>query len=75
MFPAGQADLGPLPGRVGLAARNPQPEPAGDLGDVLDLERNQLGAAQRAGEAEQQEQAGRAGRARKHRRSPPAGAA
>ena len=55
MFAAGQADLGPLPGRVGLAARNAEPEPAGDLGDVLDLQRHQLGAAQRAGEAKQQQ--------------------
>ena len=55
--PARQADLGPLPGLVGLAAADAQPQAAGDDGDVLDMEGNKFGAAQRAGEAEQQQRA------------------
>ena len=54
---ARQADLGPLPRLVGFAAADAQPQPAGDDGDVLDTQRNQFGAAQRAGEAEQQQRA------------------
>ena len=57
MSPARQADLGPLPRLVGFAAANAQPQPAGHHGDVLDAKRNQFGAAQRAGEAEQQQRA------------------
>jgi hypothetical protein len=43
--PACQADLGPLPRLVGLSPPNAQPQPTGDDGDVLDVERNQFGAA------------------------------
>ena len=52
---ARQADLRPLPRRIGLAARNAQPQPARVHADVVDAQRHQFGAAQRAGEAEQQE--------------------
>ena len=55
MLPPRQADLGPLPGLVGLAAADAQPQPAAHRGDILDLERHEFGAAQRAGEAEQQQ--------------------
>ena len=55
MPPARQTDLGPLPRLVGLAAADAQPQAAGDDGDVLDMEGNQFGAAQRGGEAEQQQ--------------------
>jgi hypothetical protein len=55
VFAARQADLGPLPRLVSFAASDAQPEPAGDDGHILDLERHQFGAAQRAGEAEQQQ--------------------
>jgi hypothetical protein len=54
MSPARQADLGPLPRLVGLAAANAQPEPVGDDGDVFGAQDNQFRAAQRADEAEQQ---------------------
>ena len=39
---ARQADLRPLPGLVGLAPADAQPQPAGDHGHVLDLQRHQL---------------------------------
>ena len=55
--PARQADLRPLPRLVGLSPADAQPQPAGDDGDVLDAERDQFGAAQRADEAEQQQRA------------------
>ena len=54
---ARQADLGPLPGLVGLAPADAQPQAAGDDGDVLDLQGDEFGAAQRGGEAEQQQRA------------------
>ena len=54
---ARQADLRPLPCLVGLAAADAQAQPAGDDGDVFDLQRHQFGAAQRADEAEQQQRA------------------
>ena len=45
MFAPRQADLGPLPRRVGLAPRDPDAQPAGGEGHVLDLQRHQLGTA------------------------------
>ena len=55
-LPARQADLGPLPrpGRSCCGRCRSRSPPASDR-DVLDLQRHQLGAAQRAGEAEQQQ--------------------
>jgi hypothetical protein len=50
-----QADLRPLPGGICLAAGDPEAQPAGDDRHVLDLQRDQFGAAQRAGKAEQQQ--------------------
>jgi hypothetical protein len=44
-----QADLGPLPCLVGLAAPDAQPQPAGDFHDILDLQADELGTAQGAG--------------------------
>src|SRR5271157_5073939 len=41
---ARQADLRPLPCRIGLAARNAQPQPARARADVFDAQRNELGA-------------------------------
>ena len=55
MPPARQADLGALPGLVGLSARDAQPQAAGDDGHILDMQGNQFGAAQRTNEAEQQQ--------------------
>src|SRR5271157_1204314 len=55
LLAARQADLRPLPRRIGLAARNAQPQSAGDHADILDLQCHEFGATQRAGEAEQQE--------------------
>ena len=60
---ARQAEFGALPGRIGLAAADLQAQPAGDVGDVVGLQRDQLGAAQRAGEAEQQQRRSRLPRA------------
>ena len=57
MLAAGQADLRPLPGRIGLARAMRMQSPPGRGGDVLDIQRHQLGAAQRAGEADQQQRA------------------
>ena len=54
-FAAWQADLGPLPCLVGLAAANAQPQPAAHHGDVLDAKESQFGATERVGEAEQQQ--------------------
>src|SRR5208283_5114255 len=42
---ARQADLRPLPRRIGLAARNAQPQPAPARADVVDTHRHQFGAA------------------------------
>ena len=72
---ARQADLGPLPGLVGFAAGDAQPQTAADLGDILDLqgERVRSGAARRRSRTAGA--SGRAGRGRKHRRWRPAGAA
>jgi hypothetical protein len=53
--PTRQADLSPLPCLIGFATADPQPQAAGHDGDVLDLKKNQLGAAQCADEAEQQQ--------------------
>jgi hypothetical protein len=50
-----QADLGPLPCLVGLAAAYAQLEAVGGDGDVFGVEGNRLRAAQRADEAEQQQ--------------------
>ena len=44
-----QADLGPLPGLVGLSPGDAQPEVAGNRRTVLDLQGHQFGAAQCAG--------------------------
>lgn len=56
MLAARQADLGPLPGLVGFSPGDAQPQTAADAGDILDLQGDEFGAAQRAGEAEQEEQ-------------------
>jgi hypothetical protein len=54
---ARQADLGPLPFLVGLAAKNPQAQPIRVHHHVFDAERCQFGAAERAGETKQQQRA------------------
>ena len=54
-FPRGRPISAPCPAWSVLLRGDAQPQPAGDLGDVLDLQRHQFGAAQRAGEAEQQQ--------------------
>ena len=64
MAPTRQADLGPLPFLVGLAAADAQPQPTGHDGDVLDVQGHQFGLAERADETEQQQ----------HPVAPPAGA-
>jgi hypothetical protein len=53
--PRGRPISAPLPGLVGLGPDDAQPQAAGDHGHVLDLQRHQLRAAQRPGEAEQQQ--------------------
>jgi hypothetical protein len=55
MAAARQADLGPLPCLVGLAAPDPELQPAGNLGNILDPERHKFRAPQGAGETEEQQ--------------------
>lgn len=53
--PERNGDFPALPFLVGLAARNPDHEPFGDVRQVFHLDRHQLGAPEGAGEADQQE--------------------
>jgi hypothetical protein len=48
-------DLVPLPALVGLAAPDPDAQPVRHVAQVLDLERYQLAAAERAREAQRQQ--------------------
>jgi hypothetical protein len=52
---ARQADLGPLPRLVGFSPIDAQAQPVGDRDNVLDVERNQFGAAQGGGETDRQQ--------------------
>ena len=53
-------DLVPLPALVGLAPTNPDAQPIRDFAQILDLERHQLAAAERAGKSPTPAMPGRA---------------
>jgi len=54
---ARQADLSPLPRRIGLAARDPQRNPPATIATSSTRNATNFGAAQRAGETDQQQRA------------------
>ena len=57
---ARNGDLMPLPALVGLAPTNPDAQPIRDFAQILDLERHQLAAAERAGKSPTPAMPGRA---------------